>query len=41
MRFLIDAQLPPALVPWLAAKGHQARHVIDCGLGRSAFEVRA
>jgi predicted nuclease of predicted toxin-antitoxin system len=32
MRFLIDAQLPPALVPWLAAKGHHAQHVIDCGL---------
>ena len=32
MRFLIDAQLPPALVPWLAANGHRAQHVIDCGL---------
>jgi predicted nuclease of predicted toxin-antitoxin system len=24
MRFLIDAQLPPALADWLAAKGHAA-----------------
>ena len=26
MRFLVDAQLPPALARWLAAKGHDARH---------------
>jgi predicted nuclease of predicted toxin-antitoxin system len=36
MRFLIDAQLPPALAPWLAAKGHPAQHVIDCGLEGAA-----
>jgi predicted nuclease of predicted toxin-antitoxin system len=24
MRFLVDAQLPPALARWLAAKGHEA-----------------
>jgi predicted nuclease of predicted toxin-antitoxin system len=24
MRFLIDAQLPPALARWLAAQGHEA-----------------
>jgi predicted nuclease of predicted toxin-antitoxin system len=29
MRFLVDAQLPPALVPWLIAKGHEAEHVAD------------
>lgn len=29
MLFLIDAQLPPALARWLAAKGHQALHVAD------------
>jgi predicted nuclease of predicted toxin-antitoxin system len=29
MRFLVDAQLPPALVGWLAARGHEAEHVAD------------
>jgi predicted nuclease of predicted toxin-antitoxin system len=29
MRFLIDAQLPPALARWLAARGHEAEHVAD------------
>ncbi|MDP3077463.1 DUF5615 family PIN-like protein [Bradyrhizobium sp.] len=29
MRFLVDAQLPPALVEWLAAEGHDAEHVAD------------
>lgn len=33
MRFLVDAQLPPALARYLAAKGHQAEHVADIGLG--------
>ncbi len=32
MRFLIDAQLPPALARWLAAKGHEAEHVGDKGM---------
>ncbi len=32
MRFLIDAQLPPALARWLASKGHEAEHVGDVGL---------
>jgi predicted nuclease of predicted toxin-antitoxin system len=36
MRFLIDAQLPPALARWLAAKGHEAEHVADCGLSAAA-----
>lgn len=27
MRFLIDAQLPPALADWLKARGHEAAHV--------------
>lgn len=34
MRFLVDAQLPPALARWLTARGHQAEHVFD--LGRDA-----
>lgn len=32
MRFLIDAQLPPALARLLKAAGHQAEHVEDVGL---------
>lgn len=27
MRFLIDAQLPPALCGWCAEQGHEAQHV--------------
>jgi predicted nuclease of predicted toxin-antitoxin system len=29
MRFLVDAQLPPALARWLAERGHDAEHVFD------------
>ena len=32
MRFLVDAQLPPALARWLAAQGHEAEHVCDKGM---------
>lgn len=32
MRFLIDAQLPPALARWLIEEGHAAEHVEDVGL---------
>ena len=32
MRFLVDAQLPPALARRLEALGHAAEHVGDCGL---------
>ena len=32
MRFLIDAQLPPALARWLSANGHDAVHVADKGM---------
>ncbi|WP_105431112.1 DUF5615 family PIN-like protein [Neorhizobium sp. T6_25] len=32
MRFLVDAQLPPALARWLVERGHDAEHVTDCGL---------
>jgi predicted nuclease of predicted toxin-antitoxin system len=32
MRFLVDAQLPPALAHWLEAKGHTAAHVADVHL---------
>jgi len=32
MRFLVDAQLPPAVARWLAANGHEAAHVGDLGM---------
>ena len=32
MRFLVDAQLPPALTRWLETKGHVAEHARDVGL---------
>lgn len=32
MRFLVDAQLPPALARWLVAQGHEAAHVGDLGM---------
>ena len=32
MRFLVDAQLPPALARWFVAKGHEAEHVGDRGM---------
>ena len=32
MRFLIDAQLPPALARWLEQAGHEAKHVEEVGL---------
>ena len=32
MRFLVDAQLPPALAPWLTARGHEAKAVREVGL---------
>jgi predicted nuclease of predicted toxin-antitoxin system len=36
VRFLVDAQLPPALARFLAAAGHHAEHVSDFGLERSS-----
>lgn len=32
MKFLVDAQLPPALARWLREAGHEAMHVEDVGL---------
>ena len=32
MKFLVDAQLPPALCGWLRERGHEAEHVGDAGL---------
>ncbi|MDQ2859988.1 MAG: DUF5615 family PIN-like protein [Pseudomonadota bacterium] len=32
MRFIVDAQLPPALAEWLRERGHQAAACRDLGL---------
>jgi predicted nuclease of predicted toxin-antitoxin system len=32
VKFLVDAQLPPALAAWLREAGHEAEHVEDVGL---------
>ena len=32
MKFLIDAQLPPALALWLRESGHEAEHAEEAGL---------
>ena len=31
MRFLVDANLPPALAAWLGSRGHAALHVTEIG----------
>lgn len=36
MRFIVDAQLPPALARWLAARGHEAEHVADRRMGAAS-----
>jgi len=36
VRFLVDAQLPPALARWLADQGQLAEHVVDLGLGTAS-----
>lgn len=32
MKFLVDAQLPPALAQWLREAGHESIHVAEVGL---------
>jgi predicted nuclease of predicted toxin-antitoxin system len=32
MRFIVDAQVPPALARWLMARGYEATHVASLGL---------
>ena len=39
MRFLVDAQLPPALARRLEALGHIAEHVADRGLASASDDV--
>jgi predicted nuclease of predicted toxin-antitoxin system len=33
--FLADEQLPPRLAQWLRERGHDARHILEIGLGGS------
>jgi predicted nuclease of predicted toxin-antitoxin system len=39
LRFLVDAQLPPALARWIVSAGHAAEHVGDCGLMAAPDDV--
>jgi predicted nuclease of predicted toxin-antitoxin system len=32
LRFIVDANLPPALARWLGSQGHEAHHVHDLGI---------
>jgi predicted nuclease of predicted toxin-antitoxin system len=32
VKFLVDANLPPALAQWLASEGHEAHHVGELGM---------
>jgi predicted nuclease of predicted toxin-antitoxin system len=32
LKFLVDAQLPPALARFLQTEGHEAEHVVEAGL---------
>ncbi len=32
MKFIVDENLPPRLVGWLEARGHEAIHVLSLGL---------
>lgn len=36
MKFLVDAQLPPALCGWLREHGHEALHVNEIGMGAAS-----
>ncbi|MCY4633829.1 MAG: DUF5615 family PIN-like protein [Acidobacteria bacterium] len=39
MRFLVDAQLPPALARRFEALGHEAEHVADRGFASAPDDV--
>ena len=39
MRFLVDAQLPPALARWFVTHGHEAEHVGDKGMQAASDTV--
>jgi predicted nuclease of predicted toxin-antitoxin system len=35
MKFLVDAQLPPALCGWIEQRKHEATHVAECLAGET------
>jgi len=35
LKFLVDAQLPPALAQFLRSQGHEASHVAELGLAQA------
>ena len=39
MTFLVDNQLPQALVRFLVMRGHQAKHVLDLGMDEAGDQV--
>jgi len=39
LRFLVDAQLPPALARWLRERGETAEHLAELGLLRADDEA--
>jgi len=39
LRFLVDAQLPPALARQIESFGHSAEHVVDCALATAADDA--
>lgn len=39
MRFVVDAQLPPALAEWLRGRGHEAFAVRDIGMRHADDEA--
>lgn len=39
MKFLIDANLPPALCAWLKESGHEASHVFGAGAPLSDIDI--
>lgn len=41
MRFLVDAQLPPALCSWLRKHGHEAVHVFEIDMVGASDEAIA
>jgi predicted nuclease of predicted toxin-antitoxin system len=39
LKFIIDAQLPPALARWIESGGYAAEHVFDVGLNLASDPV--
>jgi predicted nuclease of predicted toxin-antitoxin system len=39
VKFLVDANLPPALAQWLASEGHEAQHVSELDMAEMPDRV--